>query len=162
MGAIFRGLQMAVTAEEKLASQIDPAFMGRGKLVSEIGPDSSPGIIDSESTRASSPRDMPSARCSGDTGLFPSPFRELPQPNQPSLNHGTPWNSHGITMGPRWDFSPSNPFRKGTLRKKSHKKVCAGHATIAGTPSLPQVPIPPIFTCNQHRIIHLQDGNFAI
>ncbi len=123
MGAIFRGLEMAVHAAER--------------LVSEIGRDFSPGIIDSKSAWASAPGTCPPRVSAGDLGLSLSPSGELlhrASPAQP--RHGTlglPWDFDGtserittLEMGlyaksPMRECVPSPPpFREPPPSHKSH------------------------------------------
>ena len=134
MGAIFRGLHMALQAEEKLASQINPDFTGWRKLVSQIRRDFSPGIIDSETTQASAPRTRLLRVAAATPAISPASFANGHNRTTPARTMGSPWDSHGITMGSRWDLRLSNPFRNGTLRKKSHKIGRAGHRRNYGDP----------------------------
>ena len=162
MGAIFRGLQMALQTAEKLASELCRDFRAvclllgipkracRGVLIEENahwdrGPAlhlqancSSPGTIDSESTRASAPGH---SFCAFQLGRRRLPHRAS-QDQVPK--------SHGTLMGPPWDFDGTSErltvLEMGLYPKKSHKKDisaptegnCPALALSHGVGSLPK------------------------
>ena len=160
VGAIFRGLEMAAQAEEKLAFQINPGLYGPGQTRLSDRPELQsphprlrpPGL---------QPRDMPSARRCADAGSFPSLFRELPQPNQPDAT----WGLLGTPMGSPWDLDGTS-VRRTLLEKVLYAKSPIRESFSPAPPSAnsipPTSPRPPIFTRNPHRIIDLQEGKSAI
>ena len=128
------------------------------KLASEIGRDFSPGTIDSEPTRALAPGTC-SLRVSA--GIPASSGARLPNYDNQTIR-----DFHGTPLGLRWDFNgtsePLTLLEKQLYTKSPMREYVPVSTAIAGTPSVPQVPISPIFTRNPLRIINLQGGTFAI
>ena len=134
------------------------ALQAAANLASEIGRDFSPGIIDSQSTRASAPGTC-SLRVSAGTPA--SSAARLP-----NRDYQTTRDFHGTSLGLRWDLNgtsePLTLLEMELYAKSPIRESVPASAATALTPSVPQVPISPIFTRNPLRIINLQGGTFAI
>ena len=135
------------------------ALQTAAKLASEIGRDFSPGTINLQPTRASAPGTC-SLRVSAATSTFSSARRV-------NCNNRI---SFGTSLGPPWDFDGTSEcltlLEKGLYAKSPIEREFSNQRRHcgwpSGTPSLPQVPISPIFARNPLRIIDFQEGKIAI